>query len=186
MESHIEKPPIFKIELPKDGDEIELAEMHIQAWKESYIVPGSGLDEEKIDELLGHLLTDTDFRKRTIEASLEDPGNVLYRVVRSMSEEIVGFLHGSKKGDHNELEAIYLLNEAKGSGTGGHLMEEFLSWADKGKPSRLEVFAFNDAVIGFYEKFGFAKTDNELEMYKGFLPVTEMIRDAGEEGELTL
>lgn len=176
MEGAIEKEPLFKIESPVVGDELELAPVHIQAWKEAYITPESGLTAEKIDELLAHLLTDTTFRRKTIEQALANPEFVLYRVVKNGEGSIVGFLHGTKFEEYTELDAIYLLNEAKGSGTGGRLMELFLDWADKDLPCRLEVFAFNDTAIGFYRNYGFEKTETEMPLYKGFLPVDEMIR----------
>jgi ribosomal protein S18 acetylase RimI-like enzyme len=175
MESNLEKIPEFKIESPQLGDELGLAPMHIQAWKESYVVPESGLTEESIDTMLAHLLKDTTYRRNTISEALENPGATLYRVVKNGSGEIVGFLHGSKNDTFNELDAIYLLNQVKGTGVGGKLMEEFLDWADSEKPCRLEAFSFNDSAIGFYVRYGFHKTDTVLPFFRG-LPVTEMIR----------
>ncbi len=166
----------FKIEAPKLGDEMEIAPMHIQSWKETYVPQSPELTNEMVDEWLGHMLTDTSFRRKTIEESIEHPERVLYRVVRSNAGSIVGFLHGSKSEEFNELEAIYLLNEAKGSGTGGKLMQEFLAWADKGKPSKLEVFAFNDSALDFYTKYGFVKTNKPPQLYKDVLPYVEMVR----------
>ncbi len=180
MENNIEKQPAFKIEEPKIGDVVALAQMHIKSWKETYITPESGLTEEMVDELLGHFLTNTDFRKNTISESLENPERVLYRVVRNNKGEIVGFMHCSKSKEFNELEGIYLLDEIKGSGIGGKLMEEFLSWIDKNKPTRLEVFSFNDRAIGFYTKYGFIKTDKPAQMWKDILPFIEMVRPADE------
>jgi ribosomal protein S18 acetylase RimI-like enzyme len=174
-ESRLEYEPVFKIESPQVGDELLLAPMHIQAWKDAYIVPESGLTAEAIDAQLAHLLTDTTYRKNTIIESLENPDVVLYRVVRNQNDEIVGFMHGTKHEAFTELDAIYLLNEAKGSGTGGKLMEEFLKWADADKPCRLEVFTFNDSAIGFYVRYGFERTDKEMPLFRG-MPVTEMIR----------
>ncbi|MEZ4195251.1 MAG: GNAT family N-acetyltransferase [Candidatus Paceibacterota bacterium] len=181
MENYAEKAPVFRIELPTEGEELALATMHIQAWKETYVVPESGLTNEMVDEMKGSMLTNTDFRKKIIQEALSNPENVLYRVVKNENGDIVGFLHGSKQESHNELEAIYLLNEAKGSGTGSKLMEEFLAWSDKNKYSRLEAFGFNSSAIGFYEKYGFKKTDTEIEPYKGTLPVIEMVRPAEDE-----
>ncbi len=178
MEGDIEKEPIFKIEEPKIGDEIALAPMHIKAWKETYVPQESGLTEEMVDELLGHLLANTDFRKKTISESLENPGKVLYRVVKNSKGEIVGFMHGSKNEVTNELEGIYLLDEVKGSGTGGKLMEEFLEWIDKTKPSHLEVFSFNDRAQGFYTMYGFVKTNKPTQMWRDKLPFIEMVRPA--------
>ncbi|MBY0310287.1 GNAT family N-acetyltransferase [Patescibacteria group bacterium] len=175
MESHFERERAFTIKVPQEGDEISLAPMHIQAWKETYIVPESGLTGESIDTMLAHLLADTTYRKNVINESLTSPNVVLYRVVKNGAGEIVGFLHGTKNESYNELEAIYLLNEAKGSGVGGKLMEEFLNWADGDTPCRLEAFAFNDPAIGFYVRYGFKKTDTKLPPYKG-LSVIEMVR----------
>ncbi len=180
MESHMEREPLFKIEKPKIGDEILLAPMHIQSWKQTYVTPESGLTEEMVDQYLGHMLTDTDFRRNTISESLENPSKVLYRVVRNAEDEIVGFLHGSKNEETNELDGIYLLDEVKGSGIGGKLMEEFLAWIDKNKPSRLEVFSFNERALGFYKKYGFTQTDKPIQMWKDKLPFIEMVRPADE------
>lgn len=180
MEPNMEKTPEFKIEEPKIGDELAIATMHIKSWKETYVTPESGLTEEMVDENLGHMLTNTDFRKNTISESLEKPDEVLYRVVRNSNGEIVGFMHGSKNEEFNELEGIYLLDEVKGSGTGGKLMEEFLAWINKEKPSHLEVFSFNDRALGFYTKYGFVKTDKPAQMWKDKLPFIEMVRPADE------
>ena len=175
IENALEHEPLFKIELPRVGDELELAKAHIQAWKDAYIVPESELTAESIDAQLAHLLTDTTYRKNIIIESLENPDVVLYRVVKNQNGEIVGFMHGSKHEAFTELDAIYLINEAKGSGIGAKLMEEFLKWADADKPCRLEVFSFNDKAIGFYLRYGFEKTDKEIPLFRG-MQVTEMIR----------
>lgn len=178
MEGNIEKQPTFKIEIPEIGDEVGLATMHIQSWKETYVTPESGLTEKMVDELLGHMLTDTDFRKNTISESLEKPSEVFYRVVKNNKNEIVGFIHGSKTEEFNELEGIYLLDEVKGTGTGVKLMEEFLAWNDKSKPTHLMVFSFNDRALSFYTKYGFVNNDKPTQMWKDKLPFIEMVRPA--------
>ena len=155
----MEKKSAFTIELPKIGDEAPLAPMHIRAWKETYITPESGVTEKMVDEMIGHLLTNTDFRKDTIVAALANPDLILYRVVKNIHGDIVGFMHAHKEAEFTELDAIYLLNEAKGTGIGTRLMEEFLSWSDKSKPCFLEVFSFNDHALEFYKKHGFVKTE---------------------------
>ncbi len=180
MESNIENSPSFKIELPKVGEELALAKMHIQSWKESYVGEESGLTDEMVDEMRGEMLINTDYRRKVIAEALANPEKVIYRVVRNGSGEIVGFMHGIKHETYNELDAIYLLNEAKGMGIGPKLIEEFLSWSDHEKYSRLEAFRFNDSAISFYERYGFKKTDTEIALYKGMLPVIEMVRPVQE------
>ncbi|MBP6926099.1 MAG: GNAT family N-acetyltransferase [Candidatus Pacebacteria bacterium] len=176
MENPIKKQPTFSIDEPRIGDENALAPMHIQAWKETYVTPESGLTTEGVDAMLGHMLINTDFRKNTIAEALANPEKILYRVIKNSNGSIVGFLHGSKNEDVNELDGIYLLDEVKGSGTGDKLMETFLAWSDKSKPCRLEVFSFNERAISFYTKYGFVKTDKPTQLYKDKLPFIEMIR----------
>lgn len=171
-----EQQSTFKISMPKIGDEIDLALMHIQSWKETYVTKESGLTEEMVDEKLGHMLTNTDFRRNTISEAIKNPDKVFYRVIRNNSNQIVGFMHGSKNEESNEIDGIYLLNEVKGSGVSGKLMEEFLNWIDKSKPIHLEVFSFNERAINFYKKYGFVKTDMPEQVWKDTLPFIEMIR----------
>jgi len=178
MERYFEKHPTFSIEAPKLGDEILLAPMHIQSWKETYVSPQSGLTEEMVDELLGHMLTDTEFRKNTILESIQNPDKVLYRVVKNKAGDIVGFMHGSKDETGNKLEGLYLLDEVKGSGIGGLLMDEFLQWIDPNKITQLEVFDFNDRAISFYTKYGFVKTDEPIQFWKDRLPFFKMERSS--------
>lgn len=177
MEQVFEKEPGFEIEKPKLGDELALAPMHIKSWKETYVNSETGLTEEMVDDLLGHMLKDTSYRRNTIIQSIEDPNNVLYRVVKNNKSEIVGFMHGSKQEDCNKLQAIYLLGEAQGVGVGDKLMEEFLAWIETDKPTYLEVFSNNFRAIDFYIKYGFKITDKPVQMWKK-LPVIEMLRPA--------
>lgn len=166
----------FSIQTPELGDEEGLAPMHVQAWKETYVNDRSGLTDSDVDEMLKSILTDLSFRRNTIQDSLNNPTEVLYRVVKNNANKIVGFLHADQRGEFNELAGIYLLNEAKGTGIGQKLMEEFLLWSDKSKASRLVVFSFNNSAISFYNKYGFKKTDAPEGLYKNRLPYIEMIR----------
>jgi GNAT superfamily N-acetyltransferase len=177
-EFQIEKKPTFTIELPKIGDEVAIGPMHVQSWTETYINDEFGITEEVVEELIGHVATDTDFRKNTLIEALAHPDRVLYRVIKNSKDEIVGFFHGSKNNAYNELDGVYLLNEVKGTGIGGKLMEEFLAWADKDKPCHLIAFSFNEKALGFYAKYGFTKTDAPIQLYKDKLPFIEMVRSA--------
>ncbi len=177
-ESRVEKQSTFTIEPPTLGDEVFVGPMHVQAWKETYITAESGLTEELVEELIGHVAIDTDFRKNTFKEALAHPDKVLYRVIKNSAGKIVGFFHCSKHETYNELDGVYLLDEVKDRGIGGKLMEEFLAWADKDKPCHLHAFAFNDNALDFYAKYGFVKTSKPPELYKDRLPMIEMVRPA--------
>ncbi len=177
-EFQIEKQPVFTIEPPKMGDELAIGPMHVQSWKESYITPESGLTEELIEELVGHYATDFNYRKNTLTEALAHPDKIFYRVVKNNDGKVVGFFHGSKNDSYNELEGVYLLDEVKGTGIGGALMEAFLAWIDTDKPCQLSAFSFNDKALGFYDKYGFVKTDAPVQFYKDKLPYIAMVRPA--------
>jgi|GEM_PF-2450317 predicted GNAT family N-acyltransferase len=176
------KMQTFTIEFPRVGDELAIGPMHVRSWKESYVGPESGLTEKAVDDMVGYLATDTEYRKNTIIEALENPDKTLYRVVKNDDGKIVGFLHCSKSGTSNILEGIYILDEAKGKGIGGSLMKEFLTWSDETKPSYLDVFSFNKEAFGFYSKYGFVKTDKPTRFFKDKLPYVEMVRPAGNKG----
>lgn len=180
MEPNTKKTPAFKIENPKEGDDVAVGIMHLQSWKESYMDLEKGITEEVINELRGNTATEegNEFRKKTFAEALEHPDKVLYRVVKNQNGDVVGFMHCSQRETYNELEGIYLLDQAKGLGIGGKLMKEFLAWADKNKPSMLEVFLTNEKALGFYKKYGFSKTQKPPQLYKGKLEYVEMIRPA--------
>ena len=168
----------FHITLPKIGDELAIGTMHVQGWKEAYLNSELGITEEYIDDLIGHYVTDTAYRKNTLVEALKHPDRVFYRVVKNERGEIVGFFHCAKNETDNVLEGIYLLNEAKGAGVGTQLMNEFIAWSDKDKPYRLEVFSFNTTAINFYKKFGFKEVAGSPLLYKNKIPYIEMVRRA--------
>ena len=81
------------------------------------------------------------------------------------------------------LGPMYLLDEAQGRGTGGRLMDEFLTWAGSA-PMRLWVTDYNERAIRFYQRYGF-KATGERELWRGKLPNMRMIRDATSSGNLS-
>lgn len=177
MEGELEKPK-FEISNPRQGDAAALAEMLNRSWKETYIPLLPGFTEEMVDHILEYKNKTTEPENITIDRSLNNPNEVLYKVVRNSKGEVVGFVHGTQRDDRNELEGIYLLNEAKNSGTGRELMNIFLKWADPSKPCRLDVFSFNEAAIKFYEAHGFEMTETLTKFYNDneLLEYIEMVR----------
>lgn len=177
MENQMEKVS-FLIDSPRDGDEVGVGSMHKQAWVETYLNPEEGITEEVINDLIGHVAEEEGnaYRRNIFAESRIAPEKILYRVIKNNEGKVVGFMHCTKEEAYNELGGLYLLDKAKGAGVGRRLMEEFLAWADKGKPCQLEVFATNEKAIGFYTKYGFKKTDKPAEHYKDKLDLVVMVR----------
>ncbi len=102
--------------------------------------------------------------------------NKIFIVAKDKNAEIIGFLRGIKYPHYTELRSCYLRIKSIGTGTGGALMEYFLNWAGHTKPIKLDVASYNERAIGFYEHYGFKKTDEPLEKFLGVMPQTRMIK----------
>jgi GNAT superfamily N-acetyltransferase len=93
-----------------------------------------------------------------------------------MDDKVVGFIYARKEDAYTEIRAIYLLQEAKGKGLGGRMMDEFLAWADKDKPCSLKIFITNEKTLGFYKKYGFEQTEKLPEKFTDKFLFVEMVK----------
>ena len=73
---------------------------------------------------------------------------------------VVGYA-GTNIDEHGRkfIDGMYVAPEEQGKGIGGKLMEHVLTTFGIGADIYLEVVAYNDKAIGFYEHYGFEKTD---------------------------
>ncbi len=176
----MEKKSKFFIAQPIAGDEVLIGLMHKQAWLETYLDEEHGITEGVINEEISFVATpDGDlFRKNVFTEAQSHPDKILYRVARNQDGKVVGFIHCTKDDAQNEIEGIYLLNEAKGFGVGSRLMNEFLVWADKTKQCFLKVFTANKSAIRFYKKYGFEISYEPPELIGKKFAFVEMTRPA--------
>lgn len=179
MENLTEKIPI-SVSSPSLGEETEIGIMHKLAWIETYTNLENKADQEVINNLLEQINTEegNSFRRNLIIENNAFPENVFYRIVKNNNGKIVGFIHCTKEETYNGLWGLYLLDEAKDTGVGGKLIDDFLVWADKTKPCQLEVLATNDKAIRFYAKYGFLITDKQVEQHEDKLDLLIMVRPA--------
>lgn len=175
-----QKQSSFTIGPPEPGDELTIGPMQVQAWHEAYLHPELGVTDGVIQDAIEFVATPegNEFRKNLFSEMKSDPNKILYRVAKDSKGRVVGFMHCTKHEDSNELGGIYLLDVAKGKGVGDQLMEEFLAWSDTSKPTTLQVIAFNDRALSFYQKYGFEKSQKVLEPFKEKFPLVEMIKPA--------
>lgn len=141
----------FQIRRATIGDEIQLAQVHIQAWQESY----RGLIS---DDYLTGLSNEMDDRLAMWKSILANPKRWAW--VATVADKIVGFILFGPPRDENreayiELGAIYLLAAEKNKGIGFALLssgfkhmkslgyEKSYCWVLEGNPT-----------IAFYEKSG--------------------------------
>ncbi len=149
------------------GDVEALAELHVQAWHDTY----TGLLPQ---EMLDHL----DLRQRVTQwhnvishkAGLAGAGVVLART----KERLLGFVsYGpqreaelAQKGYEGEIEALYVRRDAQGAGLGGALMGYAAQrLQDAGfRSAALWVLEANHAACAFYTALGGEMCDTRIEL----------------------
>lgn len=99
--------------------------------------------------------------------------------------KVLGYMDVSRMEDgRGMLNSMYVAPEAQGQGLGGKLIEKALEVLGRDKDIVLEVVSYNDKAIGFYEHYGFEKTNNPVPKEEGRpdylkeLPQIEMVLKA--------
>lgn len=168
----------FSIVSPRTRqDNIGIGQAQLQSWIETYPNQELGIDEEWIHSEVGHLVKKRgiDFREKQIELALESDANILYKIAKDKTGKIYGFLHVSKDETSAKLDAIYLIKDAQGSGVANELMHYALDFIGN-LPANLEVAAYNERAIRFYERHGFTKRTVNKELHRGKIPILNMHR----------
>lgn len=174
----------FEIQPATLDDVVGIGEAHLQSWLETYPNEEYGVDEDWIKDEFNFLVQDGQnkegrdngipFRTKVIE-NLDD--NVLYEVVKDENGVVQGFMHADQADDVVNLNAIYLTNALKGTGVAHKLMEQAIAFAGN-LPMKLQVVAYNERAIKFYERYGFVRGEPEKELFHGKMPVLNMRREA--------
>lgn len=168
-------------------DVIGIGEAHLLSWLETYPNEDYGVTEGWIKEEFGYLVKSgvaanghdngIPFRRKVIEKL---DSNTLYEVAKDEDGKIQGFMHVDKKDGIVNLNAIYLTNALKGTGVAYRLMDQAVAFAGN-LPMELQVVAYNERAIKFYEKYGFKKGEIEKELFHGKMPVLNMKREVSHE-----
>ncbi len=156
-------------------DAIGIGEMHLQSWLETYPNKELAISKEWIRDEFGFLNQERgiEFRRNTIKNLNK---NVLYLVVKNKEGIIKGFLHASRDTKNVSMNAIYLLDELKGKGIAQKLMDRAITFSQS-LPISLEVVAYNERAIRFYEKYGFKRIEISKELFHSKLPVLKMHKE---------
>lgn len=177
----------FEIQSATLDDVIGIGQAHLQSWLETYPNEEYEVDEDWIRGEFGFLVQDGQneegrdngipFRTKVIE-NLDS--NVLYEVVKDENGVVQGFMHIDRTDDVVNLNAIYLTDTLKGTGVAHKLMEQVLTFAGN-LPIKLQVVAYNERAIKFYEKHGFVRGEVEEVLFHDKIPVLNMKREASNE-----
>lgn len=145
---------------PEDAEVI--CDIRDRAWLEAYPNAERGITVDDIR--LNAQGPDGEFVPRRIAylkeqfAQHNDGGIGTY--VAKVDGKVVGYTdpHIDERG-HRRIGAMYVAPEAQGMGIGGKLMRQALDVLGRDEDIYLEVVSYNDKAIGFYEHYGFKKTD---------------------------
>ena len=174
----------FNIETAAQADISAIGYVHLQAMLETYPNKEAGIDQKWINDKLGFLAEaqGDEYRRQTVLKAETDPEHTQYLVVRNRQGNVVGFFHCSRGDHHAKLEAIYLIEEARGTGIADKLMLRGLEFAGD-MPITLDVLDYNQRAIGLYEKYGFETIPNSHKLIRGKLPGFSMRRQPMKEIE---
>jgi 2-polyprenyl-3-methyl-5-hydroxy-6-metoxy-1,4-benzoquinol methylase/GNAT superfamily N-acetyltransferase len=142
---------MIEIRKAKQGDEKEIARVHIKAWQESY----KGMIQQ---EYLDNLTSELDARIKMWTSILENP--LRWAWVAESSKGIVGFIlfgppRDPGKETYIELGAIYLLASEKSKGIGFSLLSAgFSKMKDLGFKKAYCWVLESNPTIKFYERSG--------------------------------
>lgn len=180
--AHEDKLNSYSVVKPTMVDATLVGPVHLQAWFETYINPEVGVDERWILDNMGHvaLVSGTEFRAKMFQKIIDGNANIYYRVARDKIGRIVGFCGATATNDDidsNIIDAIYLLDEAKGCGLGQQMMDGMLEWLGKAKPIKVEVLSYNNHAITFYQKNGFVFTGYKYMWKNQPIEISEMKRE---------
>ncbi len=150
--------PEVKIRSAQTGDEAELANAHLNSWRETYkgLVPQDYLDNLPLS-----------FKRRMtwFRSVISKPSEYVLKVAEA-KEGIVGFAllaegRDADRAGYAELGAIYLLEKYKGQGVGFALMSSgFNQMKDRGFKKAYCWVLKDNPTLSFYERTG-AKSNGQ-------------------------
>ncbi len=150
------------IERATPDDAEAICDIRDRAWIKAYPNTALGITED--DVRISAQGPNGEFVPRRIaylkEQLSKDDGSDMGVFVAKVDGMVVGYA-GTNIDEHGRkfIDGMYVAPEEQGKGIGGKLMEHVLTTFGIGADIYLEVVAYNDKAIGFYEHYGFEKTD---------------------------
>jgi len=181
--SETRSPHPFEIQQATSDDAVGIGLVHLQATVDTYPNEELGITAEWLTKTYTFLTDESgiDYRKGTVKEAETDPDHNLYQVCKDEQGKVVGFVHATKNQEKSKLEALYLLQEARGTGVADEMIRLAIDFAGN-LPMELGVAQYNSRAIAFYERHGFRLMPSRGEFVNEIIPVVPMIRSA-EEGE---
>ena len=119
-----------------------------QVWIDAYPNEEYGITKIDVEERFNPAFIIQ--RGNEIEKELQEGHRYMIAV---RDNQVVGYSHGLKLTEYNDLVEVYTTEQQKG--VGRLLMQNLFSWFGNEKPIRLEVAVYNTNAIKVYEHYGF-------------------------------
>lgn len=172
----IEHNSVYELRSAELNDTKAIRTMHAQSWLDTYPNEEFGISEEWVKERVSHWTTPKGLKESEEHfSSIFNNPEHFFRVATA-GHNIIGFVHASNIGNEQELKALYVDKDQKGSGLAQELMKEVNDWLDKNKSVKLGVAVYNERAINFYTKQGFEKTPNSEQLFANKIPMMTMER----------
>jgi GNAT superfamily N-acetyltransferase len=170
--------PDWMIEQAIPEDAARIAKLHSESFKKAYLTEDDEEYNQKIIELATEFLTPEriQLRAELLAHALESPGQHFYHVAMRDDSQPIGLIYGTKLDGIQEIEALYVDENYFGAGVGKALVDQYIEWADPGKPIELGVHIRNERAKRFYMKMGFEALNDDRKSFFEAIPETTMIR----------
>lgn len=129
-------------------------DVHRQGWLCTYPSPAHGVTYEAVAARVDAKEVDR-FARWT--ESLANQNEASHIWVARVQGQIVGFCHSTREQGINRIRSIYILPEHQGKGIGSQLLRQAIDWLGRKQDIMLEVVAYNERAIRFYQKLGFVR-----------------------------
>jgi len=161
------------------GDVEAVRWFHRKSWRDTYPNEKAGVSREWVEKTTDEwLLPEKMERSREIfQSILDNPENEYYRLVE-INGEVMGFVHGARRGDDDlqHLHAIYIDVSLQGTGVAQKLLDGLFEFLDLREDIWLSVVDYNERAKAFYRKNGFEVVEGSGFLFKNMLPSVKMVR----------
>lgn len=155
--------------IPTDAESV-LRLWH-QSWLDTYVNPELGITRDWVDQRWRSRLTPEGTARFADRIRAGTTDNQSQYFVAERSGQLIGMAAPFvEPGRGQRVGAIYVAPDHLGTGAGTALMTAVLDALDATQPVYLQVAAFNQRAIQFYERFGFQRIPGSEQTYADTIP----------------
>ena len=149
---------VITIAAPEDTPNMQ--EVFYKTWLATYPNESAGITTDDIKDFFKNEFTEEILKKRADRLKNPPEGEKIF--LAKKGSQIIGVCRVIKRSAYNQLQAIYILPEEQGNGTGTMLWNIARNFFDE-KDVVVNVATYNKNAIAFYKNLGFRETGKFFE-----------------------